>query len=47
MKPKYSNKVYDIIKVSKKSVDVIDKGKEVKVKKSNIKLVTIVEKFNP
>ena len=37
--PKYSNKIYEIIKLSKNSVYVMDKDKELKVKKKNIKLV--------
>jgi hypothetical protein len=43
MTPKYSNKVYDIVKISKNSVYVIDNNYLVKVKKSNIKIVKHVE----
>jgi hypothetical protein len=43
LKPKYSSHVYEIIKVSKNSVYVIENNKLVKVKKSNIKIINKVE----
>jgi ribosomal protein L21E len=44
MKPKYSNRIYEVVKVTKNSVIVKDsKNNELKVKKSNIKIITDVE----
>jgi len=39
LSPKYSNKIYTIIKVGKNTVSVLDKDEIVKVKKSNIKII--------
>ena len=42
LSPKYSNKIYTIIKVGKNTVSVIDDNEVIKVKKSNIKIISDV-----
>ena len=42
LSPKYSNKIYTIIKVGKNTVSVMDDNENVKVKKSNIKIISDV-----
>ena len=42
LSPKYSNKVYTIIKVGKNTVSINDNNEIVKVKKSNIKIISDV-----
>ena len=42
LSPKYSNKIYTIIKVGKNTVSVMDDNEVVKVKKSNIKIISDV-----
>ena len=42
LSPKYSNKIYTIIKVGKNTVSVMDNNEIVKVKKSNIKIISDV-----
>ena len=42
LSPKYSNKIYTIIKVGKNTVSVMDNDEIVKVKKSNIKIISDV-----
>jgi len=44
LSPKYSNKIYTIIKVGKNTVSVMDDNEIVKVKKSNIKIISDVSK---
>jgi len=43
LSPKYSNKIYTIIKVGKNTVSVINKDEVLKVKKSNIKIIEDVD----
>ena len=40
LSPKYSNKVYTIIKVGKNTASINDNNEIVKVKKSNIKIIS-------
>ena len=42
LSPKYSNKIYTIMKVGKNTVSVMDNDEIVKVKKSNIKIISDV-----
>jgi len=42
LSPKYSNKIYTIIKVGKNTVSVMDDNEVIKVKKSNIKVISDV-----
>lgn len=43
LSPKYSNKIYTIIKVGENTVSVLDKDQLVKVKKSDIKIIKDVD----
>ena len=42
LSPKYSNKIYTIIKVGKNTITVMDDNEVIKVKKSNIKIISDV-----
>ena len=43
MVPKYSNEIYEIIKVNKNTVRVNDDGKNKIIKKDNLKIVNKIE----
>ena len=43
MIPKYSNEIYEIIKVNKNNVTVLDNGKNKIIKNDNLKIVNNIE----
>ena len=43
MIPKYSNEIYEVIKVNKNNVTVLDNGKNKIIKNVNIKIVNNIE----